>query len=166
MVKKVKTVSKQDKNLSDNIRESAQQIWLAGMGAFSRAQEGGNKVFENLMKEGHALQARTRQVAERQVEEMAAKATGAWDKLETVFEHRVERSLNSLGVPTHQDISRLSDRVDALAALVEGRKAPRAAAAPQKAPAKAAKPVAKPAAKKAAKPVAKKAAKAPAAAAA
>jgi len=159
MVKKAKTAAKakvDNANLSENIRAQAQHIWMAGLGAFARAQEGGNKVFEALMKEGHSLQARTREVAERQVEEMAAKATGAWDKLETVFEDRVARSLNTLGVPTHQDIKRLSQRVDALAAAVEGRavrKAAPKAADTAKKPVRAAAPVKKAAAKPRAKKV-------------
>lgn len=33
---------------SDAVKESAQQIWLAGLGAFSKAQAEGGKVFEAL----------------------------------------------------------------------------------------------------------------------
>lgn len=118
MAKKLKSIVA-DSNLSSTIRESAQQIWLAGLGAFAKAQEEGNKVFEALVREGEAIQAKTRKVAEEKVSEMAAKATGTWDKLEQVFENRVAKALNSLGVPTKADIDALAKRVAQLTAEVE-----------------------------------------------
>ena len=47
-----------DSALAGTVKESAQQIWLAGLGAFAKAQEEGSKVFEALVKEGasHAAQ--------------------------------------------------------------------------------------------------------------
>lgn len=144
MVKKLKALAdaKQDGNLSDAIRESAQQIWTAGLGAFAKAQQGGNKVFEALMREGESIQMKTRRVAEDKVTEMAARATGTWDKLEQVFENRVARALNSLGVPTQKDIETLTRRVAELTAQVE------------KLTGGTARPAAKPAARSAKKPAA------------
>ena len=118
VVKKLKAVGK-DSLLSATIRESAQQIWLAGLGAFAKAQQEGNKVFDALIREGEAIQQKTRKVTEDKVTEMAAKATGTWDKLEQVFENRVARSLNSLGVPTKDDVAQLAKRVAELKAEVE-----------------------------------------------
>lgn len=118
MAKKLKSVAT-DSKLSSTIRESAQQIWLAGLGAFAKAQEEGNKVFDALVREGESIQSKTRKVAEDKVTEMAAKATGTWDKLERVFENRVAKALNSLGVPTRNDIDALTQRVAQLTAEVE-----------------------------------------------
>lgn len=101
------------------LRESAQHIWMAGLSAFAKAQAGGNKVFEALMKEGEALQSRTRQAARDQVDDMAEKASGTWDKLEQVFETRVAKALHTLGVPTHEDIEQLTRRVAELTAVVD-----------------------------------------------
>ena len=137
VVKKLKSVAK-DSQLSATIRDSAQQIWLAGLGAFAKAQEEGNKVFDALIREGEAIQKKTRKVTEDKVTEMAAKATGTWDKLEQVFESRVARSLNSLGVPTKDDVAQLAKRVAELKAEVE--KLNRGAAKAPK-PTAAAKPV-------------------------
>jgi poly(hydroxyalkanoate) granule-associated protein len=118
MVKKLKAIAGES-NLSTVIRDSAQQIWLAGLGAFAKAQQEGNKVFEALVKEGESIQAKTRKVAEEKVTEMAARATGTWDKLEQVFENRVAKALNGLGVPTKADIEALGRRVAQLKAEVE-----------------------------------------------
>ena len=177
MVKKLQKLSadkkKSNAQLSSTVKESAQQIWLAGLGAFSKAQEEGGKVFESLVKEGLTIQRKTQAVAEEKITEatsrvttmasdIGSKAQGQWDKLENIFEDRVAKALAKLGVPSARDLEALSARVDALA---KGSKA-----APAKASAKAAtKPAAKAPAKKAAakkaapaKAAAKPAAKAPA----
>jgi poly(hydroxyalkanoate) granule-associated protein len=139
-----------DNQLAQAVKESAQQIWLAGMGAFSKAQEGRAKVFETLMREGASLQRRTQAAAEERIGDVTgrmsamagdvtARAGQHWDKLESIFEQRTAKALNKLGVPTAKDIDALVKRVDALAAAVErlgkGAPAPRKAAA-KKAPAK------------------------------
>ncbi|HLA36018.1 MAG TPA: phasin family protein [Rhodocyclaceae bacterium] len=118
MVKKLK-LDATDNQFAKAVKESAQQIWLAGLGAFAKAQEGGNKVFETLLREGEAIQEKTRRVTEDKVAEMAAKATGTWDKLEHVFEDRVAVAMHSLGVPTRKDVDALAKRVKELAAQVE-----------------------------------------------
>ncbi len=111
--------------LSRSIMESAQSIWLAGMGAFGRAQEEGGKLFDSLIKEGSKLEQKTRKIAtgqvdavrgvvENRVEQVRERATDTWDKLEKVFEDRVQRALVRLGVPSRDDLSQLSTRVDSL----------------------------------------------------
>ena len=98
-----------EEKLAGAVRSSAQQIWQAGLGAFARAQEEGGKVFSRLVKES----------AEREADaDKSAEAAGAWDKLEQVFEDRVERALSKLGVYTQNDVVRLSQRVDALSDAV------------------------------------------------
>ena len=153
-----------DSQLAQSIKDSAQQIWLAGLGAFAKAQGEGSKVFDTLMKEGATLHRKTSSVAEEKLGDMAGKvsamagevghkATAQWDKLESIFEERTARAMNKLGVPTAKDVAALAERVDALAAAV-GRlgKAEMPAKAAVKPAARAvAKPAAEPAAKQAAK---------------
>jgi poly(hydroxyalkanoate) granule-associated protein len=147
MVKRLKDIAatSTDSKLANTIRDSAQQIWLAGLGAFSKAQEEGVKVFDALVKEGKGLEAKTRKLTEERVGEVTdqvskaaqtatTKANAAWDKLEQVFEDRVARSLNRLGVPTNKDIRLLSKQVEALSAAVMASRAKQSRAA--KAPAK------------------------------
>ena len=162
-----------DSQLATSVKESAQQIWLAGMGAFSKAQEEGSKVFEALVKEGTSLQKKTQGLAEDKISEVTgkmsamagsvtAKAGQNWDKLESIFEQRTAKAMNKLGVPTAKDVEALIKRVDELAASVSklSKGAPKAAA--KAAPTPFTKPAAKPAAKRTAKPMAKAPAKAPA----
>jgi poly(hydroxyalkanoate) granule-associated protein len=108
---------------------SPHQIWLAGLGAFSRAQAEGTKMFEALVKQGEHFQDKTKKVATEtaaaargaasaKAKEMQQMAGGTWDKLEQVFEDRVARALSKLGVYTQNDVQRLAARVDELAGAV------------------------------------------------
>jgi poly(hydroxyalkanoate) granule-associated protein len=125
MVKKFNKAAEAETNLLGTVKESSTQIWLAGLGAFSKAQEEGTKVFEALVKEGTGLQKKVRKFADAQVAdvtnevsgkitEATSKAAGAWDRLETVFEERVGRAVSRLGVPTKADIAALQARVEEL----------------------------------------------------
>ena len=140
-----------DSQLAHSVKESAQQIWLAGMGAFSKAQEEGTKVFEALVKEGMTLQKKTQGLAEDKISEVTgkmsamagsvtAKAGQSWDKLETIFEARTAKAMNKLGVPTAKDVDALVKRVDELAAAVARLSK---GAAPKAVVKRAVKPVAK-----------------------
>lgn len=115
-----------DSQLAAAIRESAQQIWLAGMGAFAKAREERTKIFDALVREGRGIQLRTRALAEERIGEVTERvndvkerATESWDRLEQVFENRVSRALAKLGVPTSKDIKALIKRVDELTASVQ-----------------------------------------------
>lgn len=120
-------VQAQAEKLSKTLSESAQQIWLAGVGAFGRAQAEGTKLFEGLVKEGLNLEQTARRFAgnrthvvrdavENRVDQARERATDTWDRLEKVFEDRVQRALTKLGVPGREDLTDLSDRVEELTA--------------------------------------------------
>ncbi len=155
--------------LAGAVKESAQQIWLAGLGAFSKAQQEGSKVFEGLVKEGLSIQRKTQAVAEERIADatnrmttmangITSKATGQWDKLETIFEDRVSRTLNKLGVPTAQDIDALIARIDELNRNVQKlqpKAAPKTAAKATTATPDATQAATKTVAKKAVKPATK-----------
>lgn len=138
MAKKLKELAENaaDGHLAATIRGSAQQIWLAGLGAFAKAQEEGAKVFEALVQEGKVLEGKTKKFAEAKMGAVSgrwgkaaneatakatAKASATWDKLEQVFETRVARALNRLSVPTSREMQALSKRVEELAAKVQQR---------------------------------------------
>ena len=140
--------AKTNAQFANTVRESAQQIWLAGLGAFSKAQEEGGKVFEALVKEGVTIQRKTQAAAEEKISDatnrmasmandLTSKATGQWDKLENIFEERVSRALKKLGVPTAKDIDALVARIDELNRSV-AQLSRRGAAAAKRAPRKAA----------------------------
>ena len=130
-------------DLAGTVKESAQQIWLAGLGAFSKAQAEGGKVFQALVKEGLTIQKRTQVAAGEKLTDatsrmasmatdLSNKASGQWDKLETIFEDRVSRAMKKLGVPSSRDIDALVDRIEELqrtVASLQGGTARKSAAA-------------------------------------
>ena len=139
MVKKLKAMADKKKNasgaglfdstLASSVKESAQQIWLAGMGAFAKAQAEGRQVFDALVKEGSALQKKTQSAAEEKfgdvsnkmssmADDVTAKAGKQWDKLESIFEERTAKAMRKLGVPSSKDVEALMARIDALSAQV------------------------------------------------
>ena len=148
MLKKAKaelgSESSEPKGLAQAILDSSHQIWLAGLGAFAKAQGGGVKVFETLVKQGEGLEAKTRAAAAQTAEaargaakakakEMQTMAGDTWDKLEQVFENRVARALGRLGVYSAADVKRLAERVDALAEAVNALRKQQGGKRPSKA---------------------------------
>lgn len=157
MVKKLKKMSADQKaapHLTSAVKDSAQQIWLAGLGAFSKAQEEGSKVFDTLVKEGLAIQRKTQAAAEEKITEatsrmsdmasdLQSKAGNRWDKLENIFEDRVAKALGKLGVPSARDVSALAERIERLDQQVRALSAGSApAATPARPAAKAVRRVA------------------------
>lgn len=157
------------------VKGSAKQIWQAGLGALTRAQAEGTKAVESLVKESMSIQRKTAAAAEEKISEatnkmstlatdISSKANGQWDKLENIFEERVAKALNKLGVPSAKDVNALIARIDDLNKAVQklSVKAPAPKAAAPKATPKA-KPAVKATPKtKAAAPKAAPKAKAPA----
>lgn len=134
-----------DNQFAQTVRDSAQQIWLAGLGAFAVAQKEGGKVFDSLVKEGETARARAEEkvgevsgMAGKFAADAAGKAAQTWDKLDNVFETRVAKALNRLNVPTHKELQELNKRIkDLTAALATAER--KAARAPAKAKAKKAR---------------------------
>jgi poly(hydroxyalkanoate) granule-associated protein len=138
--KKSEKSAKSDARLARTVQDSAQQIWLAGLGAFAKAQEEGSKVFEALVKEGLDMQRKTQKAAQDKITEAANRmgsltselgshTFGGLDKLESIFEERVSQALGKLGVPTAHDLSALQERMDALTLSLNRATAQRSAAA-------------------------------------
>ncbi|MBU1188132.1 MAG: phasin family protein [Gammaproteobacteria bacterium] len=120
----------------DPLVEYGRDVWLAGLGAMSLAQqetnkiggkalEKGSKLFDQLVKEGSKLEKSTRKNVdttaddirggiEQRVDRVRQTAANNWDKLETVFEDRVARALGRLGVPTADEIQELINEVNHL----------------------------------------------------
>ena len=137
----------EDDKSTDRIKDSAQQIWLAGLGAFAKMQEEGSKAFEALVKDGVGMQKKTQQAAEETLAQAQArmaglagdignKAAGGWGKLENIFEERVARAMANLGMPTAEEFAALKARVGALEAQLKDAEQMLDASRPQRAPRK------------------------------
>ena len=120
-----------DNQFTHNVQGFARQIWLAGLGAFAKAQDEGGRFFETLVQEGQAVDTQMKKTAGEKIEpgeveimkgkvaEIRERATGAWNKLEEVFQARVARALCRLGVPSRDDIQQLFQQIDLLSQNIQ-----------------------------------------------
>ena len=124
-------------DMGDNVKAQAQEIWLAGLGAFSKAQQEGGKMFQTLVDDGVNMQRNAQKAAEAKIAEatekmtsmaqqftqqasvLGQKATGQWDRLESIFEERVAKALTRMGVPQADALAALEARVAALEAQLK-----------------------------------------------
>lgn len=139
-----RTARSSSSDAQSRLTETVHQIWLAGLGAVSKAQHGTPHLLEELMAEGERVDAQVRGAASEtlrsvvgtvrskfnaRVSSARGQASEAVDGLEKMFRTRVRRALTQLGVPSGQDIEALSRRVDTLNAnigkLARSRTAPR-----------------------------------------
>ncbi|TAN07857.1 MAG: poly granule associated protein [Rhodanobacteraceae bacterium] len=120
---------------SRGITDSAQQIWLAGLGALSRTQQEGGKFFDALVEEGVRIQQKTHAYTQEQaqqareqaapwVEAARKRTSAAMGKLEQAFDERVARAFKRMNMPSQSDIKDLAARVDALAREVRAQRTP------------------------------------------
>lgn len=132
--------AEQGKAFARGMMESAQQIWLAGLGALSKAQQEGGKYFETLVEEGSRVQEKTRTYTQTQFEQAQRRAepwvnearkrtNDAFGKFEQMFDQRLARAMQRMQMPTREDFDNLSARIDELEREVRaGKRAPRKSA--------------------------------------
>lgn len=125
VTKAAEKASKQTGNITDNVMSSANEIWLAGLGAFAKAQQEGVKIFNKLVDEGKDFETVFKKVPQTaakevktKVDKVKDKATQSWDKLENIFESRVERTLKKLDIPTTEEIGALLNKIETLSSEV------------------------------------------------
>ena len=119
--------------------ESARQVWLAGMGAWSRAQAEGSKLFDSLVRDGMQAEREGAGTDGAGAADIRGFASGTWDRLGQFVEDAVQRSLLRLGVPRREDLEALTRRIDALGEELREARAASASARTVKPPTKTAR---------------------------
>jgi len=110
---------KKSANLTDELKESANKIWLAGLGALSMAESEGSKLFSTLVEKGRALDVETTTDALKaratKLSKSARKgADVTLDSVEKSVEATVSKTLGRLGIPSKDQVRELSAQVRAL----------------------------------------------------
>ena len=124
MSKQVK-VSKQVKAGNVANVDTAQKVWLAGLGAFSIAQQQGAVLFESMVGEGKALQVRSEKLArkvsaevqsvlESRLQPIRIRLDAMRSNAEARIELGVGRVMSYAGIPSKADVDALIARVDKL----------------------------------------------------
>lgn len=124
-------------SFTHRLGESAQQVWLAGLGAFNRAQTEGSRLFDSLVRDGQAYEQRSKATggSSWNVQDNLAAGLGqarergarTWDKVEHAFDEQVQAVLRRLNMPTAAQVASLEAELAALRqrlASVEARQSP------------------------------------------
>jgi len=121
-------------NARERLLDTVHQIWLAGLGAASKARQGAPQLLDDLVSEGARIHTQTRGAAEKAVRDLLegvqnsvsarvgqvqGQATDTLANLEKIFQTRVHRALTQLGVPSAEEVESLSKRVDTLNANID-----------------------------------------------
>lgn len=108
--------------VASGLARRAQNLWWAGLGALSVAEEAGTQVFDALVEEGksweQARRERTQETAE-QVEAITQEGTRAVEAVEARVRDEVREALRQVGVPHRDDVDELRDQVDALSTKLD-----------------------------------------------
>jgi poly(hydroxyalkanoate) granule-associated protein len=106
-----------------DLRKYTHQIWLAGLGAFAKAEEEGSKLFENLVDAGREVESKAREKTETRVEEVKSKVKGrtgeTLEKMEKAFDERLTGALSRLGIPNKREVEALNSRIEELTRTIE-----------------------------------------------
>ncbi|KAB7769432.1 phasin family protein [Xanthomonas maliensis] len=124
----------QAEQISRRLGESAQTVWLAGLGALGRVQNEGSKLFDSLVREGAAYERSGRRQAAASADELRAEvetqfeqardtAVRGWDRLGKAFDERVKGVLRTLNIPEQDELETLRREVESLKAQVRANTA-------------------------------------------
>ena len=103
------------KRAQRDLKESAQKIWLAGLGALSVAEQEGTRMFETLVERGRTFEERGRE----RMEETRSKVGDAASSVEDRIDEKIAAALRRFGVPSRDEIRELTRRVEELNAKIE-----------------------------------------------
>ena len=115
-------MAKKSAKAEEDIRESVHKIWLAGLGALAATEEEGTKIFNTLVKKGESYEAKGKKEAAKvraKVESSVGKAESSWEKLGEAFDEKVSAAIKRLGVPSRDEITTLTKRVEELTLKVD-----------------------------------------------
>ncbi len=108
------------KNALD-FRKYTKQIWLAGLGAFSRAEDEGNRLFDSLVKVGEELESKTSDIADNTVgvvEEVKGRVSGrvsdTKERVERALDERFNSTVSRIGFASHREVAQLVELIERL----------------------------------------------------
>ena len=127
-----KKTEKQTTSWIGEVEKYSRQIWLAGLGAYSKVSKDGNKLFDTLVKDGEKAEKQAKTEVDKQVgavkttvgskvdtakskvDEVKDKAIGKWGELEEAFDKRLNNAISRLGVPSRNEVKALNAKVESL----------------------------------------------------
>jgi len=100
--------------IPENLRESAEKVWLAGLGALSDGQKEGSRLFKTLVEKGKAFEAQVREKTSDNLGEAKDKVEYSWDRVEDNLKGFVERATKYVE-PVKGQLSKLGEHLEGIA---------------------------------------------------
>lgn len=117
---------KKKEDRTEQLSERAREIWLAGLGALASVEEEGSKLYQNLVKKGEDFEGKSKEQVDSVLDSVSEnykkvekQFSDAFSKAEDTFEESVAKVVKGLGVPTQDEVSSLTKKVDKLTRKVE-----------------------------------------------
>ncbi|MES3629250.1 MAG: phasin family protein [Longimonas sp.] len=132
--------------LPEELTERGREVWLAGLGALSRVEEEGDRVFKDLVNRGEKYEEKRRKQLDdaaaemnkqqesiteefnRRFEDVSKRVSDAAQTVEQTVSSTLNDTLGRLGVPTREEVQglsskvgQLSEKLDALSAMLDQR---------------------------------------------
>ena len=113
---------KKNKEIQNDIMESAHKVWLAGLGAVAMAEQEGGKFFSNLLEKGQKLEGKSKKQVEKAkgtVSGMKTVAESYWETFGRTVDDQMTAVIHRIGVPTKDEIETLTKKVEDLTVAVD-----------------------------------------------
>lgn len=98
--------------------DAAQKMWLAGLGVVTLAQEEGGKLFDTLIDAGKQVE-KAMPSPSAAIKGASEGAEQVWAKFQELIDTQITAALHRLGVPTKDEIDRLTQRIEQLTESIE-----------------------------------------------
>ena len=109
-------MTQETKNTQDELKDKAREIWLAGLGLFSSAEEEGTKLFNQFLDKGKELMKKGEEIEKKGKEKLNLEST--LDDISSFMKDKLNTAFETIGVSTHSEVKDLTEKVDKLTASV------------------------------------------------
>ena len=119
MNKRAEKATDQAKKFGDDVVNAGRNVWLAGLGAYSWAEEESRKTFDSLIDRGQKFEKDEKNVVGKTIDDATTRAKDFGTKVEDTVHDTVTTVLHRAGVPSRDEIRTLIARVEELNKKVE-----------------------------------------------
>ena len=118
--KEKKSQTERELDALEKIEDSAHKIWLAGLGAFSKAEQEGGKLFKSLIKEGAVVEEQYKEHLVGSVKKAASTTASTIDFMEDMFEKRMSDVIDRVQKPAAESIEAIVKEMGDLRSSILG----------------------------------------------